>query len=468
MFNLYDFQAKGVEEIRAAFSAGYRSPLYCAPTGSGKTVVFSHISEGVVAKQNRAIILVHRYELLKQTSDALQEAGVLHGLIHPRFRPTPYAPIQVASVQTMLNRLTKIDREFDLVVIDEAHHAAAKSWLTIVGNMPNSRLLGVTATPIRTDGKGLGKQHGGLFDTLIKGPQIKELIEWGYLKKPKVFGSGEIIDLVGVKMVRGDYEKAELERRLNRKTITGNAVMEYRRLCPGLPAIAFCVSVKHAEEVAHEFCQAGFNFASIDGKMSDADRARRIAGLADGTFHGLTSCELISEGTDIPAVAVCIGLRPTNSLSLYLQMSGRPLRKYPGQEIAYILDHAGNVFRHGMPDADREWSLDGSYAYEPNTGGTSPRSKLMQCKKCRAIVANANTCSECGNAHIQARPLLVKNGMLVEVNEEQLNALNQVENKIAPTVKTLAEFELIALQNKYKKGWAHYMFKAQNKKQKLA
>lgn len=466
MYSLYDFQANDVNNIRQAYKDGYRSILYNAPTGAGKTVVFSHISEGVVKKKNRALILVHRYELLRQTSDALQENGILHGLINPKFKANPLASIQVASVQTLVNRLGKIDRNFDLIVIDEAHHSAANSWQKIIGSMPDSMLLGCTATPIRTDGKGLGRRHGGLFDKMVTGPSIADLIEWGYLKTPKVYGSGAILDLSGVKTVRGDYEKAELEARLNKNTITGNAVEHYGRICPGVPAIAFCISIAHAETVAEQFRQGGWNFISIDGKMSDFERSRRLAGLADGTFHGLTSCELISEGTDVPAVGCAIGLRPTKSLSLYIQMSGRALRKYPGQKNAFILDHANNIFRHGYPHENREWSLDDNYIYEPNTGkGGDSRSKLLQCKNCNYILSSGtHTCPECGKTIIHARPLFVKDGQLVEITEEQVKILTGTATKIDPAdAKPLSFFQALAKEKKYKLGWAHYMYNAQFK-----
>lgn len=469
MYSLYPFQQKAVDEIRGAYQNKFEAPLFVGPTGSGKTVIFSHIAESAVSRQKKVLILTHRYELLKQTSKALSENRIMHGLINPKFKPNRLAPIQVASVQALNNRLAEVDRDFDLIIIDEAHHATADSWRDVVSSMPNSKLLGVTATPTRSDGQGLGKRGGGLFDTMVMGPQIGELINQGYLKKFKVFGSGNILDLSGVKKVRGEYHSGQLEEKLNRRSITGNAVHEYGRICPGVPAIVFCISLKHCQEVAAEFCEKGWRFAAIDGKMSEKQRTGLIEGLANGTYDGLCSCELISEGTDIPAVGAAICLRPTMSVVLWLQMCGRAGRLFAGQEFAYILDHANNVFRHGLPDEDRAWTLDSQYIYEPNTGGTESRSKIIQCKNCNALVMRASHCSHCEVAMIITKPLIVINGFLTEILPEDKEKIERVREAEAGQTdfKPLSYFQELAVHNNYKMGWAHHRYKAQFKKAQL-
>jgi DNA repair protein RadD len=465
MFTLFEDQDTSVNGVREAYRTGYRAPILVSPTGSGKTVMFCYMAMNAMAKGKRVIILVHRYELLRQVSKALTQFGIMHGIIHPSFRPNKLAMVQVASVQTLVNRLKDFDKSVELIIIDEAHHAVADSWTTTVGAMPNSLILGTTATPVRTDGRGLGKLSGGMFDTMVMGPQISELIAKGRLKQYKTYGPGDYLDLSDIKRVRGEYEKKQLEVRLNNRSITGNAVDEYRRICPYLPAIAFCLSVQHANDVANDFCNAGFRFAPIDGKMSDAERTRRLEGLADGTYHGLTSCDLISEGTDVPAACVAICLRPTMSLSLWLQMCGRPGRYFPGQDFAYVLDHSLNIYRHGFPDEDRNWSLDTKYVYDANIGaGEEMRSKAVQCKNCNALVRRAPRCPECGVGMIITKPMIVKEGRLQELTIEDKNKMDATGQVLDQReIQPLSYFQEIAVRKQYKMGWANINYKLQFK-----
>ena len=355
---LRDYQQTAVDDLRSAFGNGSRAPLLVLPTGGGKTFVFCYIASNAANRGNKTLILVHRQELLRQTSDSLTALGVRHGLIAPGASPRFGELVQVASVQTIVRRFDQIQSAGwspDLIVPDEAHHATAGTWRQVLDRWRSARILGVTATPCRMDGSGLGE----VFDAMIEGPQIADLIDAGHLSPPTVYAPPVVADLTGVRTRAGDYAKNELAERIDRPTVTGDAVAHYARICPGVPAIAFCVSVAHAEHVAEQFRAAGWNAASLDGSMPDADRKQRIADLAAGRLHVLTSCDIISEGTDIPVVGAAILLRPTKSLGLYLQQVGRALRLFPGKVEAIILDHVGNVAQHGLPDEPRDWSLEG-------------------------------------------------------------------------------------------------------------
>lgn len=380
---LRDYQAGSVADLRSEYAAGNRAPLLVLPTGGGKTFVFSYITANANARGNRVLILVHRQELLNQSSRSLTALSVDHGCIAPG-RPLELTKIsQVASVQTLVKRFDRLDAAGwrpDLIVIDEAHHATAGSWRKVIEHWPNARILGVTATPCRTDGSGLGQHAGGVFDSIVIGPQIYELIAGGHLAPPVVYAPPMVASLDGLKVRGGDYAAGEVAERMDKPTVTGDAVAHYGRLCPGAPAIAFCVSVAHAEHVAEQFNAAGWKAASLDGSMADTDRQERIADLAAGRIHVLTSCDIISEGTDIPIVAAAILLRPTKSLALYLQQVGRSLRLYDGKQYAIILDHVGNVQRHGLPDDHRDWSLDGSS--KKTKGATDGPPPPITCEKC--------------------------------------------------------------------------------------
>lgn len=402
MLQLRPYQNDGVDGIRAAFADNKRAVLYVLPTGGGKTVIFTHIADKTTRKRNRVWLLVHRVELLRQITNALRHWDVHVGMINPNYTPDHTAPAQVASVQTLVRRFRKLDPP-DLIIIDEAHHATAGSWRTIIDHFPNARILGVTATPIRTDGFGLGSEFGGIFDELIVGPQKSDLIEMGFLAPAVVYGPPQKrLDLSDVDVVDGEFDKEQLEKKVDEPVIIGDAVDHYMEICPGEPAVAFCVSVAHAEHVAHEFRAAGLSAYSIDGSMDDDTRTRILDGLGDGSIQVVTSCDLISEGTDIPAIVCTILLRPTLSLSLYLQQVGRAARMLPGKTECFVLDHVGNVQRHGMPDANREWTLEGR-KMDPKkkrsgSSGSSDRvAKVVQCDSCGHVHESMPQCPHCGH-----------------------------------------------------------------------
>jgi superfamily II DNA or RNA helicase len=463
MLKLRDYQENAVQDIRNSYIAGKRAPLLVLPTGGGKTVVFSYIGATTAARQKRVIVLVHRVELLRQTSAKLLEAGVSHGLVNPLFTPSYRESVQVASVQSLVRRLQLVDAP-DLIIIDEAHHATAGTWRKIIEAFPRARLLGVTATPIRSDGDGLGVESGGLFDDLIIGPQVAELIERGYLVKPIIFAPTERIDLRGVRTVRGDYDQQELEQRVDKPQITGHAVEHYRRFCDGAPAVAFCISVAHAQHVADEFRAAGYRSAAVDGSMEDGERKRILTGLGTGEIQVVTSCDLISEGTDIPAIACAILLRPTQSLGLYLQQVGRALRPCEGKDRAIILDHVGNVLMHGLPDEPREWSLDGE---EKKTRKKNEEKKVRvkQCERCFVVHEPAPVCPNCGFIYeSKSRSVETVEGELKEITPEQRAALRKQQRSEVGRAKTLEELERVERQRGYKPGWAKHVWGARNKK----
>lgn len=455
MLSLRPYQQSAVDGIRASLLAGNRAPLLVLPTGGGKTIVFSYIAATTAMKSKRVLILVHRIELLRQTSEKLHMASVDHGLINAKFSASYYKPVQVASVQTLVKRIHKIAPP-DLIIVDEAHHATAGTWRKIIEAFPNAYVLGVTATPVRGDGTGLGKESGGIFDDIVIGPQIGELISMGYLVKPKVFAPQERLDTSVFRTKMGDYDKQQVEQVMDKPTITGNAVQHYMKACPGQPAVVFCVTVKHAEHVAEQFRLAGFRAYSVDGSMEDEVRKRILGGLGNGTVDVVCSCDIISEGTDIPAISAAILLRPTKSLGLFIQQVGRALRTAPGKEYAIILDHVGNTLLHGMPEWDREWSLDGDEKQKRSK--SEPTIRVDQCESCFAMFQPAPACPHCGHvkAVIDNAPKHV-DGELVEVTKEQAEALRRAKRKEVAQANTREALERIARDRGYKPGWVNRM-----------
>jgi superfamily II DNA or RNA helicase len=445
MVQLRPYQDRGVNDIREAFDTA-QSVLYVAPTGAGKTTMFCYITHSAAAQGTRTCILVHRDTLLQQASRALTAAGVPHGLIAPGHTPTEDM-VHVASVQTLVRRLDR--HQFDFLVIDEGHHATAGSWRKILTAMPEAHLLGVTATPCRLDGAGLQD----VYETMVMGPSTKELIDTGYLVGPVVYAPAHQVDLSRIRTRGGDWDQRELAATMDRPTVTGDAVAHYRRLCPNAPAVAFCVSVQHAEDVAADFNRTGIRAAAISGNMKAERVQDAVDALRDGRLQVIASCDLISEGFDAPCVAAAILLRPTQSEGLYIQQVGRALRPAPGKNHAIILDHSSNVFRHGMPDDDREWTLTGARRRGPMTAATVP---VRQCPSCFACHRPGPRCPACGHIYqVEGREVDQVAGELVKVDPVLAKRLRQRKIHAA---KTLQDLQHVADELGYKPGWVRVMW----------
>ncbi len=422
-------------------------------TVTHNTVLFCHIARNY---PGRVCILMHRAELIDQTSRAMGDTP--HGIIQAGRVPNPYSRIQIASVQTLVNRLHIHD--FDIVIVDEAHHTTAATYAKILAAYPHAALLGVTATPCRTDGTGL--RDAG-YTCLIQGPTTAELTAQGYLTPAKVY-SFHGVDVSALHLRYGDYVKKELAALMRNPKIVGDAIEHYRRFSHGLPAIAFCVSVERAEATAADFRAAGYNAASIDGTKTPLERRQLIHWLRTGALDILTSCDLISEGVDVPVVSCGIMLRPTASLALWLQQMGRCLRPAPGKTHAIILDHVGNSLPHGLPDTPRRWSLDGvdKKSSDKEPGDVYNRS----CHQCFRPHATAPICPYCGFVYpIQGRELEQVDGELSLLDAQwALTKPVSLETQARRACRTLVDFLELEKQRGYKPGWAQIQYGLRRKR----
>ena len=450
---LRPYQNQLANDIRAAFGSGANRPLAVSPTGSGKTVLFSYITSQVLKRGSRVIIVAHRREILDQISATLKRVGVPHGFIQAG-KSTSNQPAMVASIQTLARRLDTIPAP-DLVIIDEAHHAVSKSYVQMFAAWPTAKFIGVTATPERLDGKGLG----AMFDRMVMGPSVQWLIDNGFLAQPVYYAPREVVDLSQVHTVAGDFDRSEAEEIVDTPRITGDAVTHYVRFCNRQRAVAFCISVAHAQHVADTFNSCGIPSASIDGTLDPEVRKQRVEDLTAGKILVLTSCELISEGFDLPAVNAAILLRPTQSLSMHLQQVGRALRPYPGKTNAIILDHVGNCLRHGLAEQERDWDL----------GGREKRLKksslveTKQCSKCFAIFAGT-VCPQCGSQReIATREIEEVDGELQRLSIEDISKKRE-ERREEAKCKTLDDFRALAKLRGYKLGWAFFRWQARQRK----
>lgn len=465
-----DYQEEVIVDVRTELRNGKRYILVVLATGSGKTVIFSFIARSAAEKGNRVLILAHRDQLIKQASRKLRDYGVRHGIIMAGYTPDPVSKVQVASVQTLTRRLGKIRFRPDIIIIDEAHLSAAKSYRDILDAFPEARVLGFTGSPCRLDGKPLGREAGGIYDHMIQGISIKRLIERGFLVRPKVYGSEHELDLSGIKKSMGDYNVEQLAEVVDKPKITGDAVKMYQKICPDAPAVAWCVTVEHAEHVAAAFNAQGIRSEMLCGEHDSAYRDKVLAGLDSGEIKVVTFVGILIEGVDCPAISAIIMLRPTLSLSSYLQVIGRGLRPYTSpagvkKDVCYVLDHASLWKRHGFADEEREWSLDVEVkAKGSKKKAAEPQVEAIQCKACFAVFAPAPACPSCGHiVEVKTRKLEHVDGELKEITPEMAEALRKSKKAEVKNAKSLEELERIGAERGYSQGWAKHTWEARQR-----
>lgn len=494
---LRDYQEDGVQGIRLAMRQGEAPVLFVLPTGGGKTYTFSYIASNAAARGNPVIIIVHRKELLLQASASLRNLGIEHGIISPHFTADPRKKVQVASIDTLAIRVRKNPQryQFAMVIFDEAHHVIeGNKWGRIYEDLGRPAMLGVTATPVRSDGTGLGEGFGGVFKSMVLGPSVAELIRRGMLINPTVYTSLEMPDLAGVRKNKdGDWSTKALADRTDKPRITGSAVKHYTEVCPGARAIVFCINIQHARHVVEEFNAAGYRFALLVGQpeMSDAERTRVNRMLRDGELDGACTVDLVSEGYDLPDLQCCIMLRPTESEGLFLQQVGRVMRPSDGKDACYLLDHVGNVGRiidgefvrkHGLPDEEREWTLEGQ---KKGKGKKQEERKapMLYCKGCfatftpesareageayknrNALWSGAPICPLCDTPiEFKVRKLEQVDGELVELTPEMRAAMSKAKKAEVKSAKTLSDLERIGAQRGYSPGWAKATYEAKQR-----
>ena len=432
---LRPYQESVIDDTREALRR-HHSVLMQGPTGMGKTAITVFMMGRAAAQGKRAYFLVHQNELLSQTSKALWRQQLEHGMIASgKARST--LPAQVASVQTLVRRMDQY-KEPDLLIIDEAHRAAAKTYQTIIERWPNARVIGLTATPQRTDGKPLDV----MFDTLVLGPTIRELMDAGYLCDYEIYAPPIGIDVSTVKRKMGDFDSKELEAVVDKKSITGDAVAHYKTHARGKRCVVMCVSIKHAEHVAEQYQAAGVSSGVIEGTMTGQQRDKMLADFAAGRLMVICNVQLLVEGVDIPAIEVVQWLRPTQSLVVWMQGNGRGLRPADNKTGLIIFDHVGNCLRHGLPDDDREWSLEGKEKGKKKAAADEV--KIKQCGNCYAVFRpGPQTCPHCGAPVAgQQRDLEVVEGELQKVDKLAIRKEQHREQGKARTLEDLVALGL--------------------------
>jgi DNA repair protein RadD len=396
---LHPFQAIVVAQIEAAIAAGIRRILICCPTGGGKTIVASDKIKTDTAFWKPSLFLAHRREIIKQTADKLAKNGVTHGVImagcNDQLRPQ--SMVQVGSIDTIraraLNGTALRLPPAHVVWIDEAHHARAETYERLLAEYPDAIVIGLTATPVRGDGRGLGN----IFELIIKTPQTAELIKLGFLVPSRVYAPvlPDVAD--GVRVERGDFVISQLAKRMNTKELVGDIVEHWLKYSERRRTIAFACNVEHSVAIRDQFIANGVRAEHLEAGTPLAEREAILERLHTGGVEVVCNFGILTEGFDCPPVGCLILARPTKQLGLYRQMVGRGLRPYEGKSDCIVLDHGGLTYRHGFAEDDIAWTLDvderaANKAHEKRKASGV---QLHECPQCHAVMS-IPPCSACG------------------------------------------------------------------------
>lgn len=404
---------------------GYRRVLIQLATGGGKTVMAAAVIRAAVALARRAQFIVHRRELIKQTSKSFDVSHLAHGFVASGYRFDPAAEVLLAGVQTLVNRLAALLPPH-LIILDEAHHCTAATWDTVLAAYPDAWIIGLTATPERLDGRGLNEH----FDVMVTGPTEAWLIEQGFLS-PFDYYAPHRPDLSEVGDVGGDYNRAGAAAVMDRPKLVGDMVEHYQRLAPGERGIVFAVNRQHSRNIAQAFTDAGVRAAHIDSTMT-GERDRIMEAFEAGEIEMLTNVDLFDEGLDVPGISYVGGGRPSKSLAKVRQQNGRGLRIHPGKTRCVLADHAGNCFTHGLPDDVVEWSLLGRKG-RPRGPGNDDAEPVRQCLICyRVARSSAKVCPGCGTE-------FQRTAREIEVEAGRLEKLVSLEARKAEIARQKAE-----------------------------
>ncbi|MEB3362309.1 MAG: DEAD/DEAH box helicase family protein, partial [Synechococcaceae cyanobacterium] len=442
-------QAQALADLQQAYASGARAPILVAPTGFGKTATAAEIVRRSVAKGKRVWFLAHLREILDDTAARLAAAGIPHGQIRAG-RSADYSQlVQVVAVQTAVRR-PRLPRP-DLIIVDECHLAVATTYRKVIDAAGRPRLLGLTGTPQRLDGRGLGE----VFDLLVLTCGSAQLVEEGLLAPVRVF-SPPGADLSGLHRRCGDFDQGEAGAILSRPAVVGDALSHWRKLCSGRRGVAFCTTVAHAEAVAEQWRRHGYRAMAVHGSSDDAERREAIVGLRAGRLDLVACAQLWIAGVDVPEIDAVIWLRPTQSLTAWLQGNGRGLRIAPGKADLLILDHVGNTLRLGHPLEEHEWSLDGR-AKKPRDAAPS----VKICPRCFATMPSAKPkCPDCGHQFApERRELETVDGELVEIQRRE----QRREQGQAQTLEQLIEVgKRRGMKSPH--GWARHVMAARQAK----
>jgi len=451
MITLRPYQEESICALRDSFKE-FRRLLYVAPTGSGKGIVIAFMIENAIKKGKRVILQCHRRILTTQLSNTLKKVGVEHGFIAAGYKYDPKPMCHIAIVNTLSRRMDKVARP-DFLIIDEAHISGGQTE-KILKWVEDAFVVGVTASPCKLSGKGLGDH----YTKMVKGKSVAWLIENKFLSEYKYYAPASQINLKGIRTKNGDYDVHQIEAEVMKPKLVGDVVENYRKYADGKRTILFAPSIKASKEIVAAFNAAGIQAAHLDGETEDEIRTDAIKDFADGKILLLSNVAIMTEGfdlnnfcnSDVPIEAVIL-YTATKSLAKHLQCIGRALRPKPTPAI--IIDHGSGYKRFGLPDDEQKWTL----ADRPKKEAAQRTISIRQCPKCYNVHFPAPVCDACGHIYeIKSRQIEKEAGELTEIKRNN--------KRDEWRCKTLEDFIALGKARGYEHpyGWAKHKMRVRN------
>lgn len=469
------YQLDTIERTERALEETKKPVLVVMPTGTGKTGLSAFMIKSRLEKfARKPMFLAPRREIVRQTSLTLTRLAIECGIIMAGNRESPRSPVQVASVDTLRSWVRRGRVRLhpgDLLFVDEAHRSLTPThrWLIDAYCDHGADVVGLTATPIRADGAGLGQVYG----TMIDGIRMTDAIRGGWLVQPD-YRVPYVPDLSGVESRGGDYVERALEKVMNKKQLVGDIIDNWlKNGCRGRPTLVFACSVDHSIAIADAFRSIGIRAEHIDGGTDHALRDDHISQFGRGGIEVITNCAVFTEGTDLPGIEVIIDAGPTKSLGRHIQKIGRGTRPIyaPGFDMDtvegrleairastkprfLVLDHAGNFYRHGRVDRNIPWELTEGKEIEEKARAKRERSPAeFTCRECSKIFSGQLYCPECGTK------ILIKGKMADYAEGDLVKLTNGQFERIEETITTID-------QKKFYLGALHWAREPRTKRRK--
>lgn len=456
---LRDYQVDALNAVRQSLVEGNKSPLLVAPCGSGKTGISCEIMRLATTKHRPVLFICPRRQLVYQTIEALQEFDINAGAIMVGERRSVMSDVQVASINTLHRRIVvggKKAPRAKLIIIDEAHACMGKMMQDILELYPDVPRVCMTATPARSDGRGLGE----LCDDMVMGPTMPSLIADGFLLPVRYYAPSKY-DLSQVRTTAGDYNLGDLDKAVNEPKLIGDVVENWSRIAPDRKTVVFAVNRKHAKAIQNEFIEFGVSSEYIDGNTPNEERKAILHRIRTGRSQVLCSVDVVSYGWNEPSISCGIIARPTKSLPRYIQGAGRILRPFEGQTDAILIDHSGVVEALGFIEDEQPWSLEGKEKIQDRKQAAERKNpKPIECPECKLMFEPRPTCPDCGHN------LSVQFAKHIKTHDAELREVARKGKKSKANTMTMDEkimffsgLKYVTKTKGYKPGFAAVMYK---------
>lgn len=454
------YQSKAVDQVRNSILAGRRKPILVMPTGAGKTRTATEIVKRAVDKSKWVLFLAPRRELIYQTVETFERSGIDAGMIMAGEPRNQFARVQVATKDTLHARAIQSKRllmpKADIVIVDEAHLSVTKSWIDILNEYPDAVVIGLTATPARGDGKGLGQ----IYDDLVQVTDIAGLTRDGYLVPVKYYAPSEL-DLTGIKQTKSDYNEKALGEFMDKPELIGDIWHNWKRIARDKKTVIFCTTRAHSRHVCAEFNRHGVKAEHLDGETPKDERKAILERVDSGKTQVLCNVFVATYGLDIPSLECAVLARPTKNISLYLQTVGRILRTSPGKSEAIVIDHSGAVRQHGFVDEFIPWTLHERdvRVLKDKANKKKKEPKDIRCGDCGTVFKSSRVCPSCGKELVPAsEPIPVHQADLqeIQIKAKKANQTYSAEQKR----EFIGGLKAIASQKGYSDGWVSNQYRS--------